>query len=192
MTVNPITIVALVIAILAFAIAIWALFESQKTRRLRSKFGPEYDRAVQRERDPARAEALLEQREKRVSKYKIHPLSPRETERFESEWQMVQEHFVDSPRNAVGEAEHLIDEAMKTRGYPISDFEAQAADLSVDYPMVVEHYRAAHAIDIRQNRAPLNTEELRKAMRHYRVLFEQVIGARSIHHHSGGPLRHGE
>lgn len=179
---NPtsIAIVALAIAIFAIVLAVWALLEVQKTRRLRSKFGPEYDRTVRNERDLRDAETVLERREKRVSRYKIHPLSPRETSQFAEEWCVVQEHFVDNPRKAVTEAEHLIDEAMKSRGYPVTDFEAQADDLSVDYPMVVEHYRAAHKID--QNGERANTEELRRAMQHYRVLFEKVIGPDVLHH----------
>jgi hypothetical protein len=89
---------------------------------------------------------------------------------------------VDDPRKAVAEADQLIDEAMAARGYPISDFEAQAEDLSVDYPQVVAHYRAAHEIDLRQNREHADTEALRKAMRHYHALFEQVIGAEAVHY----------
>jgi hypothetical protein len=174
---NPISIavVALAIAILAIILAIWALMETQKTRHLRSRFGPEYDRAVRNERDLRDAEVALEQREKRVSKYKIRPLSPRETSHFAEEWRVVQEHFVDNPRKAVAEADRLIGDAMKSRGYPVTDFEAQANDLSVDYPMVVEHYRAAH--EIGENGGRADTEELRKAMQHYHVLFEEVIGA---------------
>jgi hypothetical protein len=83
----------------------------------------------------------------------------------------------------MAEADQLIDDAMKARGYPISDFEAQAADLSVDYPAVVEDYRAAHEIDLRQNKERAETEELRRAMQHYHMLFEQVIGADILHHH---------
>jgi hypothetical protein len=174
---NPtsIAIIAFAIAILAIVFAICALLEVRKTRRLRSKFGPEYDRAVQNEGGLRDAELALEQREKRVSKYKIRPLSPSETSHFAKEWRGVQEHFVDNPRKAVAEADQLIDEAMKSRGYPVIDFEAQASDLSVDYPMVVEHYRAAHEID--QNGERADTEWLRKAMQHYHVLFEQIIGA---------------
>ena len=174
MNLTPIAITSLVIALLAIAFAVWALLEVRKTRRLRSKFGPEYDRAVQNERGLRDAQINLERREKRVSRYKIRPLSPRETSHFAHEWRVVQEHFVDNPRKAVAEADQLIDEAMKSRGYPVTDFEAQASDLSVDYPMVVEHYRAAHEID--QNGERADTEKLRKAMQHYHVLFGQIIG----------------
>ena len=179
---TPITIAAVVIALLAISFAVWALIERRKTQRLRSKFGPEYDRTLQQAGNPQQAEAVLEKREKRVAKYHLRALSPRETERFSHDWRIVQEHFVDDPGTAVAEADKLIDEAMQARGYPISDFEEQAEDLSVDYPSVVQHYRAAHAIDIRQNGNRADTEELRKAMRHYHALFDQVIGAETVHH----------
>jgi hypothetical protein len=96
-----------------------------------------------------------------VLKDDIRPLSPRETVRFADECRVVQEHFVDNPRKAVAEADQLIDEAMKARGYPVSDFETQAADLSVDDPTVVEHYRA-HGIDFRENGNRADTEKLRR------------------------------
>jgi hypothetical protein len=183
MNLTLIAIGALVIALLAIALAVGALLEVRKTRRLRSKFGPEYDRAVQNERDARHAEAVLEKREERVSKYNIRPLTPRERERFAEEWRVAQERFVDNPRKAAAEAAQLVEEAMKVRGYPISDFKAQAADLSVDYPVVVEHYRAAHEIDLRQNGERADTEELRRAMQHYHVLFEEVIGTHVMQHH---------
>jgi hypothetical protein len=182
MNLTLIAITALVIALLAIAFAVWALLEVRKTRRLRSKFGPEYDRAVQNEPDARHAEAVLEKREERVSKYNLRPLTPRERERFAEEWRVAQERFVDNPRKAVAEADQLIEDAMKARGYPISDFKAQAADLSVDYPVVVEHYRAAHEIDLRQNGERADTEELRRAMQHYHVLFEEVIGTYVMQH----------
>ena len=177
---TPITVVAIVVAVLAIAIAIWALLQWQKTRHLRTRFGPEYEREVRREGNTGKAENVLERREKRVAKYNIRKLTPPETDQFASEWRGVQEHFVDNPRQAVSEADRLIDAAMNARGYPVSDFEAQAADLSVDYPVVVEHYRAAHAIDIGRS---VNTEELRNAMRHYHELFDQIIGINSVHQH---------
>jgi len=183
MNLTLIAVIALVISLVAIAFALWALMEVRKTRRLRLKFGPEYDRALQSERDARHAEANLEKREKRVSKYNIRLLNPGEKERFAERWRAVQERFVDNPRIAVAEADRLIDEAMKARGYPISDFEAQAADLSVDYPVVVEHYRAAHEIDLRQNGGRANTEDLRRAMQQYRALFEEVIGTDVTEHH---------
>ena len=69
----------------------------------------------------------------------------------------------------------LINEVMAARGYPMSDFEQKAADISVDHPLVVENYRAAHAIALRQKNGGVNTEDLRKAMIHYRALFDDLL-----------------
>lgn len=88
---------------------------------------------------------------------------------------MVQSRFVDDPRGAVADADLLIGEVMVARGYPMSDFEQRAADISVDHPQVVENYRAAHGIALRQGRGEANTEDLREAMVHYRSLFEQLL-----------------
>jgi len=64
---------------------------------------------------------------------------------------------------------------MSTRGYPVSDFEQRAADISVDHPLVLENYRAAHEVALRQTRGQATTEDLRQAMVHYRTLFEELI-----------------
>lgn len=181
MTLPQVTVVAIaavVVAIVAIALAIWTLQEVRKIRRLRTKFGPEYDRTLLREGDADHAAKILEARERRVAKYQIRSLTPPEIDRFTSEWRVVQEHFVDNPRQAVTEADELIDDAMRARGYPTRDFEARAADLSVDYPTVVENYRAAHSIRPQQSR--IDTEQLREAMHRYRALFEQLIGANSL------------
>jgi hypothetical protein len=170
------TVIALIIAILAIGAAAWALMEQRKTRHLKTKFGPEYDRVLESEKNSRKAEQVLTTREKRVSKFDIRPLSRQQAERFADSWRKTQEHFVDNPGGAVTEADQLINQAMEARGYPMSDFEQQAADLSVDYPAVVENYRSAHEIALRHHRGQADTEELRRAMQCYRALFEQVIG----------------
>jgi hypothetical protein len=170
------TVIVLIIAIVAIVAAVWALMEQRKTRHLKTKFGPEYDRVLGSEKNARRAEAVLLDREKRVQKFEIRPLSRAQAERFAESWRKTQEHFVDNPGGAVMEADQLIEQAMEARGYPVSDFDQQAADLSVDYPSVVENYRAAHAIAVRHRNGQSDTEELRRAMQHYRTLFDQVIG----------------
>ena len=64
---------------------------------------------------------------------------------------------------------------MATRGYPVGDFEQRAADVSVQHPRVVEHYRAAHTIAVRNSRGDADTEQLRQALVHYRALFEDLL-----------------
>jgi hypothetical protein len=171
------TAIILVIAIIAISVAAWALFQRDRTRKLKAHFGPEYDRVLQHEKSARHAEAILDDRRKRVAKYHIRPLTGEERDHFAAEWRRVQEHFVDNPRSAVSQADGLINEALRARGYPMNDFEQQAADLSVDYPSVVENYRIAHEIAMDDKHAAVSTEDLRKAMQHYRSLFEDVLGA---------------
>jgi hypothetical protein len=184
------TAILIILVILALAVAAWALMERQKTRKLRGRYGPEYDRLAQQEQSARRAEAILEQREKRVSKFRIRPLQEQERARFAGEWRTVQERFVDNPRGAVSDADRLINEALKARGYPMAEFEQQAADLSVQYPNVVENYRKAHKIAIEDRQGSATTEDLRQAMQHYRNLFEDVLETRIVNTERVEEVRH--
>lgn len=175
--------ILLIIAIVALAIAAWALTQRRKTLRLRGKYGPEYDRLAAGQRSARSAERVLEAREDRVSKFRIRSLTEDEKTRFAAEWRIVQERFVDDPRGAVREADRLIQQALQARGYPMAEFDQQAADLSVQYPHVLENYRKAHEIAAREinrdeRRGAASTEELRKAMQYYRALFEDVLETR--------------
>src|SRR6202041_2350734 len=131
------------------------------TAGLRKKFGPEYERAVQQQGSERKAEAKLADRQERVEKLNIRDLDPMERERFSKEWESVQSRFVDSPRGAVAEADDLVSSLMKTRGYPISDFDQRAADISVDHPRAVENYRLAHEIAFGVGEKGARTEDLR-------------------------------
>jgi hypothetical protein len=94
----------------------------------------------------------------------------------------VQADFVDSPQSAVDEADALVIEVMRRRGYPMDDFEQRAADISVDHPDVVGHYREGHRLSALGARGQASTEDLRQAMRHYRELFQELLESSS-----GGP-----
>src|SRR5271165_668381 len=145
------------------------------TADLRQKFGPEYDRAVLTHGSERKAEAKLADREKRIEKLNIRDLDPMEHERYSKQWQAVQSRFVDSPKGAVAEADDLRSSVMKARGYPVSEFDQRAADISVDHPRLVEDYRSAHAIALRVGKNGATTEDLRTAMIHYRTLFEELV-----------------
>ena len=178
---NTATIVLLVIAIFAIAVALWMYALMRRTRRLRSRFGSEYDRTLEAEHGRAmRAEAILEQREKRVSKLNIRSLSHEERERFVGEWRHAQERFVDDPRGAVMEADNVVSQAMSARNYPMADFEQRAADISAEHPSAVQNYRRAHEIAICDPQR-VSTEDLRTAMQHYRSLFEELVEAPVSH-----------
>lgn len=169
-------VLAIVFLVVILLIAVVSSRRQRETRaRIRARFGPEYGRAVQAHGSERRAEAQLLDRTKRVEKLDIRELAPAERARFIDQWNALQARFVDSPRGAIAEADDLLVLLMEVRGYPMSDFEQRAADISVDHPIVVENYRAAHAIAQRLRRGQAGTEDLRKAMLHYRTLFDEMV-----------------
>jgi len=168
------TAIVVVIAIIAVLMIAWLVVRKQRTAKLRQRFGPEYDRAV-REVGPGKADSILLDREKRVEKFSLRTLAPDERERFITDWRLVQARFVDDPQGAVSQADLLVDKLMHARGYPMSDFEQRAADISVGHPHVVANYRAAHQIALRHQQGQASTEDLRQAMIYYRSLFDDLL-----------------
>ena len=173
--------IVVVIAIIALLMIAWLVVRKQRSARLRRHFGPEYGSAV-REVGPARADAMLLEREKRVEKFSLRALAPDERERFITEWSLVQSRFVDDPQGAVTEADLLVDKVMQARGYPMTDFKQRAADISVDHPHVVANYRAARLIALRQREGQATTEDLRQAMIYYRSLFDDLLETAPVTH----------
>ena len=168
--------IAVVVVVIA-GVAIWLFTRKRRTERLRSRFGgAEYDRTLQEGGSRRQAEAGLDKRTDRVENFHIQPLSAGDRTRFVESWRKVQARFVDGPGEAVTEADQLLGDVMSTRGYPVSDFEQRAADISVDHPLVLENYRSAHNIAGRQSSGQASTEDLRMAMIHYRTLFEELVG----------------
>jgi hypothetical protein len=174
-----IILVVAVVAGLAIVAAAWMYMQKRRTEQLRSKFGPEYERLVETGGDRRKAEAVLEERQKRIEKLDIRPLTNEDRQRFQQAWMQAQEMFVDDPRRSVAEGDRLIGEVMRARGYPVGDFDQRSADVSVDHPMVVENYRIAHEIALRDRRGEASTEDLRKALVHYRALFEELLESRA-------------
>jgi hypothetical protein len=174
---NPMFIMLAGVVILVIAVLAWLYVQKRRrtTAGLRQKFGPEYERAVQKHGSERKAEVKLANRQDRVEKLNIRDLDPVERERFSTQWESVQSRFVDSPRGAVAEADDLVSSLMKTRGYPVSDFDQRADDISVDHPRVVENYRSAHHIALQVGTDGASTEDLRTAMIHYRSLFEELV-----------------
>ncbi len=172
---NPLVPILVVALLLALGAAAWLYLQKRKTEQLRGSFGPEYERAVQETGDRRKAESELEERKERVEQLNIRALEPREREQFAERWKSAQAQFVDDPKGAIKEADRLVAEVMQARGYPVGDFEQRAADISVDHPHVVQNYRAAHEIALRNGRGEAETEDLRKALVHYRALFEELL-----------------
>jgi hypothetical protein len=168
-------VIIIVVALVVVAVGVWMYLQKRRTEQVRERFGPEYDRAVTEHGDQRGAQAELEARQKRVEQLDIRSLSPSDRARFADAWRATQAHFVDDPSAAIGEADRLVTDVMKARGYPIGDFEQRAADVSVDHPRVVENYRAARDTALRNERGQASTEDLRQAMVHYRALFEDLL-----------------
>jgi FtsZ-interacting cell division protein ZipA len=175
---NTMLIVIVAVVAVAALVAGWLFAERRRRERLRTRFGPEYERTLRDDGDPSRAESVLEHREKRVGKYQIRPLSAEESQRFGQAWRQLQARFVDNPSAAVREADALVTELMTLRGYPMTEFDRRAEDLSVDHPTVIQHYRDAHGIAERDARHAASTEDLRQAVVHYRALFEDLLEVR--------------
>src|SRR5215469_2602414 len=97
---SGITVLIIVVAVIVIALIV-AMTMAARRRRLRQQFGPEYDRAIADTENRRQAEAELAERQRRVRKYEIRPLSPESRSRHLGEWQAIQEQFVDSPESAV-------------------------------------------------------------------------------------------
>jgi hypothetical protein len=165
----------IVVAVLGIAL-VAATMRRRKSRALKERFGPEYEHTVNEVGGQRAAEKELVARQRERSKLDIVELSPQARERYVIYWRDVQAAFVDHPHSAVSEADRLVAEVMRERGYPVDDFERRASDISVDHPDVVQNYRAAHRIYEAQGEGAVGTEDQREAFVHYRALFEKLLG----------------
>ena len=170
-------ILAAVVALGLVAIGAW-FYRRKQSHNLQERFGPEYGRTLNELGGRTKGESELKAREKRVERLDILPLAPPEAARFTEAWRALQSRFIDNPKGVVVEAEQLVRELMEKRGYPMGDFERRAGDISVDHPDVVANYRSAQAIALRDQRGSADTEELRKAVVHYRALFDELLEVR--------------
>ncbi|HEX7144632.1 MAG TPA: hypothetical protein VF225_04925 [Gaiellaceae bacterium] len=167
-------VIGLVVGIVILGILISAL-RTRRSRSLRDRFGREYDRTVDKTGGRREAEQELRKREQRHDELELRPLSADARERYLRQWQVTQGRFVDDPTGAVSEADNLVQQVMRDRGYPVDDFEQRAADISVEHPEVVEKYRTANGIARASERGEASTEDLRHSVRHYRALFVELL-----------------
>ncbi len=170
-----IMILAAIAIVIAVGLIVWLATMGIRSRRLKKKFGPEYDYTMDKLGDRRTTEADLQEREKRVVKLDIHPLDEHKKEQYHAEWSQIQANFVDNPAEAVGQSNRLITEVMIARGFPVADFEQRVADLSVLYPNLAPKYRQANAIASKSRDGEVSTEELRQAMVAYHSLFDQLL-----------------
>jgi len=182
--------VAVIVLAVVLAIVLVALVAVMLTRRrsaaLHERFGPEYDRVVEKTGGRRAAEQELEHRTQRREQLNIRPLDAMQREAFAASWRNVQARFVDTPREAVADAEALVRDVMQQRGYPVGEFDQQEADLSVDHADVLNHYRAAHEVAVRDANSEATTEDLRAAMVHYRAMFDSLLKPEPSEASAGG------
>ena len=172
---NTTLILVAVIFLVLGGLLVMAVTRFQQTKRLKDRFGPEYDRMVNEVGDKRQVESELQARLAHVEKLNVRPLTAEEVNRFALEWQSTQTEFVDEPQASLQKADRLIREVMKVKGYPVEDFEQRAADISVDYPDLVTDYRGLHMIAVKEDDDQVSTEEMRQAMVHGRALFENLV-----------------
>lgn len=175
--------VVLVLLVLV-AGGVWYLAGRRRSRQLRSEFGDEYMHVAATEGNRG-ADRELRRRRQRVERLNILPMPPEDAASLSDRWRDVQARFVDSPSEAISEADALVTEAMQKRGYPMADFDQRAADISVDHPRVVSDYRAARAIAVRNATGDASTEDLRQAIVHYRALFDDLLGEQAASQSNG-------
>jgi hypothetical protein len=174
-TMSTTAIILVILALAVVAAAAWYYMSRRRSHELQSRFGPEYERATREYGSQRRAEEALRKREKLMEQIRIKPLSGEERERFSARWHEVQTRFVDDPSGSIHEADGLVTDVMRARGYPMGEFERRAEHLSVDHPHVVQNYRAAHAVAVRHERGEATTEDLRRGLVHYRDLFDELL-----------------
>lgn len=169
-------IVVLVVAGVVMLAAIgYAIYRRQHSRQLARRFGGEYDWAVEQEGGRRPGERVLQERVERRQQFEVRPLSVTERSRFVELWEQVQARFVDDPGTALADADRLVADVMRTRGYPVEDFDEQADLVSVDHADVASDYRRGHTLFERHQAGKADTEDLRAATLAYRSLFERLI-----------------
>jgi FtsZ-interacting cell division protein ZipA len=168
-----------VLAVIVIAVVVWVALTKRRTTTLRDQFGPEYDHTLQQTDNRREAEADLTARRERREQLDVRPLTTAARERYSAQWQQVQSRFVDQPAVSLGQADELVLQVMRERGYPMDDFEQRAADISVDYPELVEHYRAGQTVSRSAASGEATTEDMRRGLVHYRALFEELLGTDS-------------
>lgn len=171
-------IVIVAIGIIVIGGLVLVAMQQRQRKQLQEGFGPEYDRTVADAPSKREAESELRERQKRHDELDLRPLDEGARSRYLQEWEATQSRFVDDPAAAIGDADRLIQQVMRDRGYPVDKFDQRAADLSVDHPAVVENYRSGHEIATTNSRGEASTEDLRQGLVHYRALFEELVEAR--------------
>ena len=167
--------IAVIAIVVIAALATWVVSRWRRRRALQSRFGPEYDRRLEDAKSRREAEGDLAERAKRRDELELRPLSQAARDRYTDQWNELQARFVDVPQAAVVEADELITQVMRDRGYPVEDFDNQSALISVDHPDIVQNYRVGHDVREKTTDGGATTEDLRQGVIAYRALFAELV-----------------
>ena len=164
-------IIAIVVVLVVGAVA---YFKTRSTA-LKNRFGPEYEHVVEERGDRRTAEAELRDRAKRHDALELRDLTPEARDGYAASWQEVQAGFVDHPDQTVAEADALVAQVMRDRGYPVDEWDERYEMVSVDHPELAENYRVAHAIHERGDGDDVSLDDRREAFQRYRSLFDELL-----------------
>ena len=169
-------IVAAVILVVGIVLVIVSRARSRSRRAaLRSQFGDEYDRVIS-EYGQSNGERELRSRLKKRRELEVRELDGSERDRYAKAWESAQSTFVENPSTGLRDADLLVQQVMRDRGYPVERFEERAKLISVDHPDLVEHFRSAHQTSVATEEAgSAGTEDMRQAMVDHRYLFDALL-----------------
>ena len=174
---TALVIVIVVAVLIVIAAIVLAVVQSRRRRALKERFGPEYDRTIDVTDSKRQAEKDLRERAAQRDQLDIRELTPAAASRYQEQWTLVQQQFVDTPAAAVRDAQSLVTTVMRERGYPTGDADERESMLSVDHADIVNRYRNATQIERSSQAGQATTEDLRQAMQHYRALFDALLGS---------------
>jgi hypothetical protein len=171
---SPIVLISagVLLALLVLGLTSQIARRRSRIRHPAERYGTKYDGTVEQLGGGGKAEDLIV-RENGVEHHAIRPLSDAERLRFARLWGKALARY--SAVAAVSEADQLLTEVMRARDFPTADFDQRAANLSVEHPRLAENYHAAHDLALKSRRGRASAEDLRQALVHYRVLFEELV-----------------
>ena len=105
---------------------------------------------------------LLFARGGRTRRINLVPLSNESRDRYLTDWDRIETRFVEAPEEAVREADALVMSILRERRHPLEDRRLPR-----------EMRDAHHDMSVKGDR----TEGMRRALLHYRVVVERMVGA---------------
>ena len=103
------------------------------------------------------------------------PLRDADRDRYQAAWRQVQALFVDDPRSGVLDADRLVSNVLRARGYRLPDSVTREAPGELEGPEIVERYWAGHDVVVRRQDANLQAGDLWSAMADYQAVLDALL-----------------